>query len=350
MTERGILGRVRDAWTRARREQAPGPDQHDEKPPATADDVRACYRLLLGREPDPSGWSTYTSQVRAGISVDDLVRSFLLSPEFRERRLAGGGAGDEATPRAVSLDGFELYVKPDDWTVGSSIEAHRAYEPAVTAAMEAALEPGMVVADVGASIGYYTVLAGRAVGPRGHVHAFEPGPQNLSVLLLNVASNDLGHATVHPVALSDGAGVLVYDRLGGNGIVGDFDGDVAALDVHELVQAATLDDVLGGADRLDVMKVDVEGAEYRALRGGEQVLARHRPLLFVEFSPPGLRNVSGVDGRALLDFLTSLGYRFTALPTGDLGEPRDCGADHDAVLAAFEATGTSHVDLVARPR
>src|SRR3990172_3951145 len=81
-------------------------------------------------------------------------------------------------PMLVKLKEFRIYVRLDDWAVGARIAVKRSYETHVTAAMRPLLQPGMVVVDVGANIGYYTLLAAARVGPGGKVIAFEPGSEN----------------------------------------------------------------------------------------------------------------------------------------------------------------------------
>src|SRR4030042_2427827 len=84
------------------------------------------------------------------------------------------------------------------------LRTRKAYEPWETSIVKRELKPGHVFVDVGAHIGYYTVLASGLVGPGGHVHAFEPAPENYAVLLKNVAS--LINVTSYRMAASLRAG------------------------------------------------------------------------------------------------------------------------------------------------
>ncbi len=277
------------------------------------------------------------------MTVVELVGHFMSSPEFREK-LHRALQYAEGAPQAVDLDGFTLYVR-DDAAVGGQILRDRAYEPAVTAAIETALRPGSVFVDVGASLGYFTVLGGRAVGPAGKVHAFEPGSQNHSMVLLNAAMNGLENVELHRVAVSDVPGTMLYAGHGANGFVRPFDGDPAAVTTHEVVEATTLDLALGDEARVDVVKIDVEGAEGRVLRGAERVIRRHRPTIVFELSPPGLESVSGMTGVELLSWLEDLGYELTALDT----DQESVTAGASAILEAYDAGGLHHLDVLARP-
>lgn len=314
---------------------------------ATTADVRACYRILLGREPDADGWCHYTEMVRTGsLSLDGVFELFIRSPEF-EARLDRLYAWSARRPELVELcDGWSIYVAGSgDSDISGAIRANRAYEPEVSAALGARLSPGACVVDVGASIGYFTVLAGRAVGPGGRVMAFEPGPQNQSMLLLNVVHNELANVELLSYALSDRKEIVAYRRLAANGVIVPLAG-AGSVVTGDLVQAVPMDDALAAEDRIDVVKIDVEGAEGRVLRGGASVIDRYRPTIFFEFTPAALAEVSGTTGGAMLRDLEELGYRFTVL-TGATGDTASTPVDSAGVLERFDELSLLHIDVMA---
>jgi hypothetical protein len=96
------------------------------------------------------------------------------------------------------------------------------------------------------------------------------------------------------------------------------------------------------------MKIDIEGAEYMALKGGARLLSRCRPVIFSEFSPPALQSVSGRSGREYLELLLEYGYEFCLL--GSDGAEKPVGTDIQHVLDAFASRGSTHIDIVAVPR
>jgi hypothetical protein len=143
--------------------------------------------------------------------------------------------------------------------------------------------------------------------------------------------------------VSDTAAVLLYHHLGGgNGAISAFDGTPESLGTRELVQARSLDDILEGEPRVDVVKIDVEGAEGRVIAGATQTLRRHAPTLLFEFSPPGLQAVSGVSGEDLLASLAALGYRFRVL-----GSERSGTVSAAAVLRHYSRQAGDHIDIMA---
>ena len=315
---------------------------------ASVDDVHNCYRLLLGRTPDPIGFRTYANLVsRNRVPVDDLVARFVASTEFRSRLHETLGWNSGQTPQLVSLDGFDLYVDGDDLNVGTAVMSHGTHEPHVTVAIRRALSPGATFVDVGASIGYFSCLAGGEVGAAGHVFAFEPGPQNLPMLLLNLRHNRIDNARVYPMALSDRDCVLHYAAEGSNGSVRPFDGNPAALAVGAIVQAVALDDVLSPDTHVDVIKVDVEGAEGPVLLGARRCIERSRPVLAFEFTPHMLPIASGMTGSDLLSLLRDWSYELDVLDdqVGDGWDPTP--RTDSEVMDRFAASPGGHIDLFA---
>src|SRR4051794_41178218 len=108
----------------------------------------------------------------------------------------------ETETEVTIADGSRMRVRTDD-LIGRVIAISGEWEPNVTAAFVRALAPGDVCLDIGAHIGYYTLLASRVVGPRGHVYAFEPSPENYSGLRANVELNGLRNVTTAQLAVGE---------------------------------------------------------------------------------------------------------------------------------------------------
>jgi FkbM family methyltransferase len=308
-------------------------------------DLAYCYRLILGRSPDPDGWRHYRSLIARGdLSVQQLALSFLSSAEYRQRDLARGGA--EVTLAAVGP--LELYVPSDDAAIGSRMQRRGAYQPHLTGLFERTLAPGMTFVDVGANIGYFSLLAGRIVGETGAVVAIEPGERNCVLLHRSAVRNRLRNIRLHPCAISDRRETLVYLPQGSNGTITGLPGDGEVPSGGRLVPATTLDDLVASLDRVDVIKIDVEGAEARVLRSAAATLERHRPLVVSEFSPLLLEEVSGVTGDAYLAQLLDLGYELSVVDPDGAGELISCGRDAQEVVRFLRGAGLAQLDLVAR--
>jgi FkbM family methyltransferase len=189
-----------------------------------------------------------------------------------------------------------------------------AYEPLETALVRALLAPGGTFVDVGANWGYFTLLAAHLAGSTGQVVALEPDPRLFARLRENVDRNALLQVTPLPTAAAAERGTLTlagFDEAGGNWGLSSLrtDGDAARPSFR--VDAAPLDEVLDGLDidRVDLVKIDVEGAEPLVLRGMERGIAagRYRAVL-LELHP------SLVDGyerfeRDLRERMAGAGYQ-----------------------------------------
>jgi FkbM family methyltransferase len=138
------------------------------------------------------------------------------------------------------------------------------------------LRPGMAFLDVGANIGYYTAIAARLVGSAGVVHAFEPNNSVRAMLNENIHLNSLTNVVVHAQALSDASGEVTFYESTWNanqGISSMFPGD--ALTHVTRVASTTLDELVPTFDgrSIDLVKMDIEGAEPLAIEGGRQTFS-----------------------------------------------------------------------------
>jgi FkbM family methyltransferase len=206
----------------------------------------------------------------------------------------------------------------------------------------------MVFVDVGASIGYLSMVAAREVGSEGKVICFEPDPYNCKLLYLSAKINEFANVEIYPFALADKNRNVIFDSMQGNGVISDFDINLESTPMRFVVRALTLDQILRDEESIHLLKMDVEGAEYMVLRGAVKTLKQQRPVIISEFSPAGLRNVSGVSGQEFLQLLVDEGYDISVL-TFDK-EVIDCGDDIEQVLRYYSELGTSHIDIVAFPK
>jgi FkbM family methyltransferase len=311
---------------------------------ATPEDIYYCFRLLLGRAPNRVEWSGHVAQ--AGTDLDAVVRSYLESREFalRSGALLGHRLAENVT--LLRLDGFSIYVPKDDQAVGRHLVEQRTYEPHVTAVLRERLRPGMHVLDIGANIGYFTMLFAAAVGPSGRVFAVEPNAECARLIEASRRENSFGNVIVVQAAAGRELGLLVLNATYSNAMTGQLPDDVGALITANSVPSVKLDDVLHG-ERLDIVKIDVEGAEYVALLGMADAIQRWHPTIVSEFSPEMMPGISGIDGRGYLRFLVKGGYGISVIQQD--GSLLGCGADIERVMTAWERSGIDHVDLLLEP-
>ena len=166
------------------------------------------------------------------------------------------------------------------------------------------LGDGMTFVDVGAHIGWFTMLAGAAVGPAGRVFAFEAFPPNVVGLRTNVELNHLKSVKVYAVAASDQPGILELGIQAGSDTGSVTAGPRAAVGIVA-VGAVKLDDVLPADVLVHLMKIDVEGLELSVLRGANEVLGRTQAVL-IEVNRGALR-ANGTDAEEVVRALDAHG-------------------------------------------
>ena len=176
------------------------------------------------------------------------------------------------------------------------------------------LRPGMCFVDVGANEGLYSLFAARRVVPGGRVYAFEPSPRERARLENNILINRLANVRVFKEGLAEQSGAAVLhvadSEHNGQNTLGTFGHQgVECVDNIE-ISLTTLDSLRdkGEIVRIDVLKMDAEGAEMRILKGAVQVLQRDKPVLLMELFDAALRG-QGSNAKEVLDFLRGLGFR-----------------------------------------
>jgi FkbM family methyltransferase len=207
-----------------------------------------------------------------------------------------------------------LYIHgPEDQHVSRSIRQQGIWEPYETSLVLALLPPGGVFVDVGANIGYFSIVAARQVGERGQVYAFEPGSENFSLLQQSAELNGLGnriHAVEAGLAAEGGRARLFLseNNLGDHQIFSTGEGR-ASTDIRLLNGSDYLGPELEQNDRVvvDLLKIDTQGSEYGVLEGLMPLLEGllPPPTILLELTPLSLRQ-SGASGRALVELLSRL--------------------------------------------
>ena len=173
--------------------------------------------------------------------------------------------------------------------------------------MDPFLTPGAVVVDVGANIGVNTVYMAVRVGPRGRVWAVEPAADNLTVLRENVERNTLGNVTIAPVAAGRASETRQFFLRGDISAVNSFYEESVYAEVTDVVkvQSEPLDMLVEG--NVDLVKIDVEGAELDVLGGMTRLLRSPRMHLVVEWHPL-LQEKAGYVAEALPLALLDMGF------------------------------------------
>ncbi len=185
----------------------------------------------------------------------------------------------------VRVFGHQMYLNPDDFSpVSTSIASTGWLDLPLTEVLKKILRPGMVALDVGANIGYYTLLFAKGVGKSGKVYSFEPESLNFSLLTKSVSANHLNNVELRKEVLSDSQGttILYLSDPGlpqGHSLIHDFGKGVVK------VRSTTVDDfwISIGKPRIGLMKIHVSGADDLVLMGAKRLIEEVRPYIAFVF-------------------------------------------------------------------
>ena len=269
---------------------------------ATKEDISACFRLLLGRSPNPEEIHGHFSL--AGAPLDAVVGSYLQSLEFQSRGLLA----PKTNASLVAFEDFAIYVDPEDRMIGANIRP--GYEPELTRIFSGYVKPGSSVLDIGANCGYFSLLA-CSLGAT--VYAFEPLASNVRLLMASRARNgweDKLH--VFAAAASAEPGTLSIGAAYSDGVVGELSNDPRIALRLDYTVAVRIDDMIPADADISFLKIDVEGHEPLALAGAARTIGRCRPVILTELAIPALAANAHVSGRDYLEQLRSSRYRLAA--------------------------------------
>lgn len=308
-------------------------------------EIELAYRLLLKRDADAGGLATYERLATEGLDLDTLRETLLSSTEYQVNFGSGG-------KHTVDMGHAKVVVDASEPEFGRHIALHGSWEPHIVAILQRHLKPGDTYVDVGANVGVMSFTAAAAVGPTGQVLAFEPHPDNIRNFLAGVQVNDFKHVHLYGFALSDVQSIFsLYGASNGYLMPGG----------ETVLQTVALpgDPILLDLPRLDFLKMDIEGHEPQALKGLEQTLRKHRPLVLAEFNPRCLQEHIGCPPAEFARQLFELTDMIDAIEhdgqTSSVGSADDLVSlwtrkNAEAASSNFLPDGMLHFDLLFHVR
>ena len=211
----------------------------------------------------------------------------------------------------ATMDGLKIGIPAEEWGVAMFLQQGGGYEEGSQKLFESILRPGMTVLDLGANFGFYTL---RALRKGCRVVSYEPTPQTCALLRQNINANgfaNCGRSIVVEAAVSDMCGITEFyenpNMCGYNSIY--------SMEGQHLIQVptVTLDSQIEEIGRVDVIKMDIEGAEYRALLGMRRLLERNPQVqILMEFAPGHMKR-AGVSPEEMLDLIHELGFTYALI-------------------------------------
>jgi FkbM family methyltransferase len=187
------------------------------------------------------------------------------------------------------------------------------------------LFPGMKVVDVGANIGYYLLMFERGVGPSGKVVCIEPSPENLPELKRNIETNHLSNVTLCEVALGSSDGIIGLDAGTNSGVV-PWEDSIYKIPMKRL------DSLL--QEKVELIKIDVEGYEGEVLKGALETIKKHRPVIFLELHPHMVTKF----GVHVSDILKELEHYYSDISLHEYTKPEELSRLRKLFLRYFRSS------------
>ncbi|MGC1301283.1 MAG: FkbM family methyltransferase [Caulobacteraceae bacterium] len=251
-------------------------------------------------------------QGEALFAINDLRTRPRGENEARIRGLCASAYLGQDVALCRALGRYKMFVDSRDRGLSPHLILDGYWEMWVTEVMARRVRPGMTVADVGANVGYFTLLLADLVGPGGAVHAFEPNPGIVELLRQNLAVNGFD-ATIHPIALSDTNGglvrLIVPPNEPKNAHIVPCDPHEAGASTDPMILTTHRLDSLAALQAVDFLKIDADTAEEAIWRGMSGILEGGRAMtVILEFAPARY-----ADPRGFLAAISSCGFSLAVI-------------------------------------
>jgi FkbM family methyltransferase len=279
----------------------------------TDDEVVLCFEAAFARKPESQ---TVIDAHKSFSSSRELLTGLMRSEEFKSQNKIIDFP-EKWVICKIDNGNKKMWVDLGDRFVSFGC-LHDSYEPVETAFIRSNVKENMHVLDIGANIGWFTLLMAGLVGPMGRVNSFEPRNDTYYHLSLSVGVNDFtDRVRLFNFGLSDNPSVsrinwgTASDNRGGAFVSEQSDNSQFSSEEIGLVR---LDDL--SLRRVDFVKIDVEGFEPKAIAGGKNLIASNSPLILSEINFEQLQQRSGMSYSDFGDFMKSIGYSKYAMIEG----------------------------------
>jgi FkbM family methyltransferase len=256
------------------------------------------------------------------------------------------------------LSGYDISMLVDvrDPAISKPILALGDYESGMAQQILSFVKPDTHFLDIGANIGFFTLAVARRAA-QGKVWSIEPDSQNIRLLRASVALNGFeDRVAVRHEAASDSDDEIFFSTLGYEANLGARftakeestlqDRSMAGAQKPTKVRARAMDNLLRH-ERIDLVKIDVEGYEPAVLRGMREILCRQKPIVFSEYAPGTIRHISQTDPANMLHFMRECGYQFSIV--GETGTITPMNDEVEGLLSKYDER-EHHLNLLFMPR
>jgi FkbM family methyltransferase len=266
--------------------------------------VKRSFLEVLKRYPRKEDLEFFVNEIKNGsMGVHDLEIKLRNTPEFKELQLWEHGC-------VYTKSGTKMYLDKNDTVISKNLAIKQIWESQETDILKDLIHDGMNIVDLGANIGYYTLLFSKWVGKTGVVFSFEPEANNFELLKKNLSANQVKNVKSFQNAVSNqNEKKFLYLAPENKG-----DHKIIEVDKNEdskkiLVDCVTLDSTDVSKYKIDLIKMDIQGSEMLALMGMANILKNNpKIMVFTEFWPYGIEK-SGFSPKDFFDFFFESGFK-----------------------------------------
>ena len=253
-------------------------------------------------------------------------------------------------PFEMRTQHYRLMAVPSRDNLTRAIIRRGHWEPLETNIFIDLLKPGATVIDAGANFGHYALTAANIIGPDGLVIAFEPHPETFDLLSANAELLSTDNLKVIQAGLSDASGeITLYADAANPGGHSFFQWNIRRSDGNEVtVPVYSLDAFLQKelpGQRIDVLKMDVQGFEMNLLKGAKGTITRDKPSVLCEVTPDALQR-AGSSHSELLKFFEDIEYRMTVI---DSEAGKLVATNFEALATSLTDTNAEYFDVLFQP-
>jgi FkbM family methyltransferase len=214
-----------------------------------------------------------------------------------------------AKPEYLYIQNNKFYIDKWDGAVSQELILSGKWEEYETKLFKENIKSGDVVVDIGAHIGYYTLIAAAIVGKKGRVYAFEPNHKNFQILKKNVEENNYKNIVLINKAVSNrnkkGFLFLNSENTGDHRVFDSKDSRKV-----ETIQTITLDKYFDNKEKeIHMLKMDIQGSEANAFQGGIKIIKKSKNIKIISEFQPALIKMSGMSAKKYLHLLRQVGFK-----------------------------------------
>jgi FkbM family methyltransferase len=267
------------------------------------------YEMYLNRKPDAVGLQHHFELIESKkMKLEEL-------PEILQNSKEGKIVSLFNHACIYTKYGMKMYFDKNDQIISKTLAQEYTWEENEINFLRKKISPKMRLIDIGANIGYHTLLFAKWVGPQGKVYSFEPDYSNFKLLIKNITANKINNVSCFQKAVSDKDGItslfLSKDNMGDHRINDFFVFENDDKRERKEIQSIRLDSIISKSENIDFIKMDIQGSEIQAIHGMNEILNKFWPFAIEK---------SGHSPKEFIEILRQFDFKIFSIEKNDVIE------------------------------